>query len=307
MEIREVKDLIDKAVDFMGAEGDTKEKSSVATNTPFDYFYLFSNEDLNYLFKKINVQNKSILTVGSSGDQALYAFANGASKIVHFDVNPFSEVYFDYKVAAIKELEYRDFKRFFNSRKYPILSDELYSRINHNLPIESRLFWDGLYCRGFGTGEYQLHKTDSDYIRYTKEDYYKIKEALLMGEPNIRFINSDLQTIADKLGKDDKFDYILLSNIYHYVDQWQTEIPGREAFKGSVESLCTHLNPGGKIQLTYLWSEVAGNAFFMGSNLGLDNVYPIHSRIDEGSIMYAPYGIYYTPETETSSYDFTQE
>ena len=88
MEIREVKDLIDKAVDFMGAEGDTKEKSSVATNTPFDYFYLFSNEDLNYLFKKINVQNKSVLTVGSSGDQALYAFANGARKIVHFDVKP---------------------------------------------------------------------------------------------------------------------------------------------------------------------------------------------------------------------------
>ena len=290
MDIRNVKGLIEKAVDYMRLQDAGILTEETPSKNPFDYFYLFSNEDLNFFFKRINVQNKSVLTVGSSGDQALYAFANGARNIVHFDVNPFSEVYFDYKVSAIKELEYREFKRFFNSRKYPILSDELYERVCHNLPLESRLFWDALYRNGFGGGEYQLHKQDSDMIRYTKEDYYKIKEALLMGDPSIRFITSDLQTIADKLSDRDKFDYIFLSNIYYYVNQWETEnnIPGRDVFKTAVEGLCEHLNPDGRIQLSYTWNEVASSAYMMGSNLGFHNVYPICSRIDEGSIMYAP-------------------
>ena len=295
MEIKDVKGLIDKAINYMELQNAGVLTETTPSENPFDYFYLFSNEDLNYFFKKINVQNKSVLTVGSSGDQALYAFANGARKIVHFDINPFSEVYFDYKVAAIKELEYKEFKRFFNTRKYPMLSDELYERVCHHLPLESRLFWDTLYRNGFGSGEYQLHKQDSDMIRYTKEDYYKIKDALIMGGPDIRFITSDLQTVADKLDESDKFDYIFLSNIYNYIHHWEEDrVAGREIFKNSIEGLCEYLNPYGRIQLNYSWNEVANNAYMMGINLGLNNVYPIMSRIDEGSIMYAPTEPIYT-------------
>ena len=85
MEIREVKGLINKAKGCMELDdGILKEYPTPVS--PFDYFYLFSNENLNFLFKRINVENKSVLTVGSSGDQALYAFANGAKNIVHFDI-----------------------------------------------------------------------------------------------------------------------------------------------------------------------------------------------------------------------------
>lgn len=304
MEIRDVKGLIRKAKGYMDLNDGVLQEYPTP-KSPFDYFYLFSNENLSFLFSRINVKGKSVLTVGSSGDQALYAFGNGAKNIVHFDVNPFSEVYFDYKVAAIRELEYKEFKRFFNNRKYPLLSDELYDRICHNLPLESRLFWDDLYRNGFGSGEYQLHKNDSGMINYNKADYYKIKNALSMGDPNIRFINSDLQTITEKLDPSEKFDYILLSNIYSYANQWKTDIPGEEVFRNSIDDLCNYLNPNGRMQIGYLWDDVASRASVMGYHLGLDNVYTIQTPIDEGSIMYAPDGVYNF--SSSIFQDYTQE
>ena len=259
--------------------------------TQFEFFYLFSNEDLSYMFDKINVNGKSLLTVGSSGDQILYAHANGATNITQFDINPFSEMFFDYKVAAIKELNFRDFKKAFNPKKGPVLSPETYAKISHHLPEDARVFWESLYESGFGTTkDTQLHKDDSDFMRISKKDFLKMKLSLWEKEPNVTFINSDLQHIASKLDKDDKFDYILLSNIIHYVPAWDADTP-MDTFKDSITDLSQHLNHGGSMQIGYIWQDVISTSYLMGSRLGLDQytVRPLANfRMDEGSIMYTP-------------------
>ena len=50
--------------------------------------YTFTNENLDKIFKIMNVKGKKVLTVGSSGDQALYAIGKGAKKVTIIDANP---------------------------------------------------------------------------------------------------------------------------------------------------------------------------------------------------------------------------
>ena len=39
----------------------------------FEKLYLFSNENLGTYYKRLNLEGKRVLTVGSSGDQILYS------------------------------------------------------------------------------------------------------------------------------------------------------------------------------------------------------------------------------------------
>ena len=56
----------------------------------FDRLYPFTTENISGYFKEKDIKNKSILTVGSSGDQAINAFAMGAKEVTIFDINPFT-------------------------------------------------------------------------------------------------------------------------------------------------------------------------------------------------------------------------
>jgi hypothetical protein len=292
MDIKRAEKLANTAKQYLKMQKDgTLDILYEMGKTPFEFFYLFSNEDLGFLFDKINVNGKSVLTVGSSGDQILYSHANGANNIVHFDINPFSEMYFDYKVAAIKELSYRDFKRAFNPKRGPVLSPETYEKISHHLPEDAKVFWESLYESDFGTTkDTQLHKEDSDFTRISKKDFLKMKLSLWEKEPNVRFINSDLQHITSKLDENDKFDYILLSNIIHYVPAWETDEP-MDTFRDAVTGLAEHLNRGGSMQIGYIWQDLVSTSYLMGTRLDLNpyTVRPLGSlRMDEGSVMYTP-------------------
>ena len=112
----------------------------------FHKLYLYSNEELSDYFSKIIKKDGNVLTVGSSGDQVLYALLYGAKSVTCFDINPFTKFYFDYKVAAIKNLDFDEFRKVFNGTySDDILKANVYSKISHDLPEDSKYFWDHLF------------------------------------------------------------------------------------------------------------------------------------------------------------------
>ena len=60
--------------------------------------------------KYFDFQNKSLLTIGSSGDQILNSFYYGARDITLFDINEYSKYYIYLKIAAIISLNYKEFQ-----------------------------------------------------------------------------------------------------------------------------------------------------------------------------------------------------
>lgn len=263
----------------------------------FLFFYLFSNEDLTYFFDAIDVNQKSVLTVGSSGDQAIYSLINGAKRVVHFDINPFSRYYFDFKVAMIKNLSYKEFIAAYNQIKNPgILTSQLYARISHDIHGDSRYFWDTLFLNGFGAQYPYLHFIGSNHCLYTKNEYNIMQNFFNNNDYTIEFLNCELKEIDKHLNKNDKFDLIMLSNIYDYAIRWENNIQefnkNKDIFKKSITDLGKYLNKNGQIQFDYVWEDIHSKRYAISHILNLNNTYAIESpHMDSGSLMYAPDGI----------------
>ena len=73
----------------------------------------FTTENINGYINYFDLKNKSLLTVGSSGNQLLNAYFYGTRDITLFDINPYAKYYAYMKVAAILTLNYDEFQCFF--------------------------------------------------------------------------------------------------------------------------------------------------------------------------------------------------
>src|SRR5574344_14029 len=60
-----------------------------------------------------NMKDKTLLTVGSSGDQILNATLGDAKKIICMDTNRFVKYYYQLKVAALVKLPVEDYLSYF--------------------------------------------------------------------------------------------------------------------------------------------------------------------------------------------------
>ena len=54
----------------------------------FKNVYPFTTENIAGYIERLDLKDKSVLTVGSSGDQAFNALLLGANRIVLYDINP---------------------------------------------------------------------------------------------------------------------------------------------------------------------------------------------------------------------------
>lgn len=200
----------------------------------FDRLYPFTTENISGYFKEEEIKNRSILTVGSSGDQAINAFLMGAKEVTIFDINPFTKYFFDLKKAAIINLELDEFLKFFCYCHYPktfyknptSLDSSVFSTISKDLNIESLEFWSYLFNvfkskhirqRLFIDDEYPYRIVSKLNNYLDEKNYYILKE--IIKEFNPTFIESDLLSIPSKLTK--KYDTIYLSNISHYLKDYQ--------------------------------------------------------------------------------------
>ena len=102
---------------------------------PYSRIYTFTTENINGYIKYFNLKNKSLLTVGLSGDQLLNAYYYGARDITLFDINPYAKYYVYLKVAAILSLTYDEFQSFFfkygldNNSNRDVFSPNLFNKM----------------------------------------------------------------------------------------------------------------------------------------------------------------------------------
>ena len=64
--------------------------------------YPYSNECLDKLYSNFDLYGKDVLTVAASGDQALYAYNQGARNVDLFDINCLAKYYYYLRIWSIK-------------------------------------------------------------------------------------------------------------------------------------------------------------------------------------------------------------
>lgn len=75
----------------------------------FAEIYPFTTENIYGYLNQFDLSNKSLLTLGSSCDQAINAIMHNCRDITVLDICPFTKFYFYLKKAAILSLSYEEF------------------------------------------------------------------------------------------------------------------------------------------------------------------------------------------------------
>lgn len=231
----------------------------------FSSLYPFSTENIKGYYYLIDFKDKDILTVGSSGDHTINLFLKNAKSVDFFDINPFCKYYYDFKVAAIKSLSYEDFISYFCFRGYPSLFKnnyksfnlESYKKIRENLDNTSKKFWDFLYDEvdgivirnsSFFSKDEEPYKVIVKTNLYLQEENYKnTKEKII---EKINFYKSDISVLHERIDK--KYDIIMLSNIFQYVDMMYKNDP-LDMMNQIVLNLEKLLNDDGIILMCYMY------------------------------------------------------
>lgn len=221
--------------------------------------YAFTTENINGYIKYFDLKDKSLLTVGSSGDQVLNAFFYGARDITLYDINPYAKYYVYLKIAAVASLSYTEFQTFFfrrgiidyNNKK--MFSKNLFKRIKTNLRLfdyESFLFFDELFSC-YDVNKIRDYLFDDDECRIpviknfnaylqTEESYNKLKSVIK--KIGFKYINGDI--FKDDIPR--QFDNIFLSNL--------CTITSLENLKKLLQKLdSNNMTENGSILLGYLW------------------------------------------------------
>lgn len=231
-------------------------KSYSEINSPAKQVYCFSNEYLDGIYSHFNFKNKRVLTVGSSGDQAINAYIFGATQVEIIDANIWTLPYTEYKIAAIKNLSFQEFRDAFIENANPF-DWKVYSKISHDLSGKTKEFWDTIVLNQQSSTETyeKLVHTEGwksrPYLRIYKNErlYNMAKQKLQNATP--KFIYCEFSDFASK--SSGMYDIILLSNIYKYVTK-----EGSEKFVEVVNNLYEKLNPCGKMQIHYEYNNPTG-------------------------------------------------
>ena len=197
----------------------------------FCWLYLFTNENISGFYKKLDFNNKSVLTVTSSGDHALNAYLHGAKTVSSFDINPLAKYLSELKISAIKSLTREEFILFFNKKlnslkpsKYFFSKDIYFDKLRNNLSGDCVEFWDYLF------ENYSNVKIKNSYLftedklplecilkvnDYLSDDknYYKLR--YILKNKDITYYDIDIKELS-KISNN--FDLIILSNIANYLD-----------------------------------------------------------------------------------------
>lgn len=238
-------------------------------NSEFSRMYSFATENVSGYIDYFNFNNKSLLTVGSSGDQILNAFYNGARDITLFDINEYVKYYIYLKISAILSLTYQEFILFFFKHDISpfkqnkcMFSKQLFNKMKDNLRLfdyESYLFFDELFSLYEGEKiRDRLFDDDEDrkivikginkYL-HDEESYNKLKS--IIRKISFKYIYGNI--FEDDING--KFDNIFLSNL--------CSITSLERLKKLLEKLDkNNLNSEGSILFGYLWNTSFNNGSY---------------------------------------------
>lgn len=231
-----------------------------AGKNSFYLIYPFTTENISGYIEEFDLKNKSLLTVGSSGDQAINAILNDCKDISVLDINPYSKFYYYLKIASILSLDIDKYLEFLRYKNYPnvfkynknIFNKDSYNKLKPTLRLldyESYLFWDELF-NSFKHIDIRdnLFSNDEDrtsvisacnpYLQ-SKSLYEITKSKVKRVEP--KFIIGDLF----KTDLQRKYDNIWLSNIGAYLPKRQVKV--------MIDKMDNLLNTDGKMLISYLY------------------------------------------------------
>lgn len=249
----------------------------------FSLLYPFTTENISGYIHYFDLKDKSLLTVGSSGDQVINAALFDAKTITVFDTNPYSPFYIYLKIAAILELKRHELLEFLRYRDYPkfckdnqnVFNKAIYKRLKGILRIldyKSYLLWNKL-----------LETIDPIEIRknlfyYSDENQ---TEVIIASNP---YLQSEIayQETKEKLKKakiifqigniindtiNGKYDNIWLSNI-------ATHLFYPESIQKMVNNAISSLNKNGKLLISYLYE----TSFYAGYQDNWSPIYDFKNR-----------------------------
>ena len=192
-----------------------------------DKIYPFTTENIKGYLGKLGPKDKTILTVGSSGDQAFNSLLLGAKEVTVFDVSYYAESFINDKIEMIL--------------KYP--REEFYRLITEQNKYQ--------VCALEDQGPLNTLKNDCNYLE-NDEQYKKLQEILFKAK--INFIRGDVYEMDSYL-TDEVYDRILLSNVLDYTKKYCFLNCSFEwLIQHSFEQWNHHLSADGIIQILYLYS-----------------------------------------------------
>ncbi len=208
----------------------------------FQKVYPFATENVKDSLAHLDLQNKSVLTVGSSMDQAFDAILYGSTKVTVFDINANTKKFYELKKALLYETDRRSF----------------YDKL-----LKQNILYDDI----------TLKSTVYRVCKYLESDetYELLKQRLVTA--SISFVTGDIFKIDDFLSSSDKFDSIILSNILQYLEYFVPKDENvysylREIFLG-IEN---HLENNGIMELCYLYSVIKNGQVLMNTPLAIYNL-----------------------------------
>ena len=214
--------------------------------------YLFTTENISGYIADMDLKDKSLLTLGSSLDQAYNALLLGVDKVDVFDINVNVEKFHEVKSKLILTHPRKD----------------LYSQV----------FKSGFSNNGYNDSESAF--IDNLYL-HNDENYELLRSKLL--EDRISFINGNIFDIGNSLGKK-IYDRIMLSNVIQYLEMYSINKNKYKVLKNMFSILKDHLSDEGIIQLLYYFNTKLINGqnsyddYFDGYNL--DRILNILSEDD---------------------------
>lgn len=233
------------------------------TGIPYPFFllYPFTTENISGYIDSFELKDKTLLTVGSSLDQALNAILKDSKSITVMDINPYTKYYYYLKKASILELDYNEFEKFLRLVSYPsvfkdnkyALNIESFNKIKpllKELDYESYYFWNELINKYgslrvresiFNMDEDQTKVLRKLNIYLNNEFNYKILKQKI-DKANVSFITEDIFNINIT----EKFDNIWLSNICCYINDLNK-------IKELLIKYSKLLNKNGELLLSYLY------------------------------------------------------
>lgn len=225
----------------------------------FDKIYPYATENITGYIDNFNLIDKSLLTVGSSCDQAINAIFKGCNDITILDINPYTEFYYYLKVSSILALNYDEFFIFLCPTAYQkfyrvnnnLFDKDTFNKIKETLKslnYKAYLFWNELFSKYNSNRINRIFTNDvysPDTIKkcnpYLSSELAFNKLKNFIKDIKVKFEIKNIFDIDNSI----KYDNIWLSNIGNYLNYKEIET--------MVEIYSNLLKEDGKLLISYLY------------------------------------------------------
>lgn len=234
----------------------------------FQLLYPFTTENIAGYINNFNLSSKTLLTVGSSGDQIINGSLFDCKDIVCLDICPYTKFYIYLKICCLLELEkneflsflcYKDYPKTFNDNKLSF-NNEVFKKIKStlkSLDYESYLIWDELFSMFKGIDiRKELFYFDENKSHVIVESNPYLQSNIAYDEARKKIMKTKLEFVTDDIFKtkiDRYFDSIWLSNIGTYLSS--------NSLKIIINKLSKNLNDNGMLLISYLYKTVRNTRY----------------------------------------------